>query len=156
MSRLPVFLLLMVLSTTLAQARPNIIIFFTDDLGYGDLGCFWQDGRTAGKQFDTPAIDKMAAEGAKLTHHYVAASVCAPSRASLLTGRHQGHADVRNSQFDKPLPESHGLASVLQAAGYRTIHIGKSGLSGGENSTNLSGTGSQNLAAHPLDRGFDR
>ncbi len=139
-----------------AQSRPNIIIFFSDDLGYGDLGCFWQDQRPTTKKFDTPALDRMAAEGAKLTHHYVAASVCAPSRASLLTGRHQGHCEVRNSQFDKALPANHTIASVLQAAGYRTIHIGKNGLAGTETSTNLTGTGSQNLAAHPLDRGFDR
>lgn len=156
MNRLTASLLVLALSTLIAQGRPNIIVFFTDDLGYGDLGCFWQDQRTATKKFDTPALDAMAAEGAKLTHHYVSASVCAPSRASLLQGRHQGHCDVRNSQFDKALPDTHNVASVLRAAGYRTIHIGKGGLSGSEGSTNLSGTGSQNLAAHPLDRGFDR
>ena len=149
-----VFSLLGVLA---AQApRPNVIFFFVDDLGYGDLGSFWQDGRTATKKFDTPALDAMAAAGAKMTHHYVSASVCAPARASLMQGRHQGHCDVRDSQFDKALPDNHTIASVLQAAGYRTIHIGKGGLSGSEGSTNLSGTGSQNLAAHPLDRGFDR
>ena len=141
-----------------AQSRPNIIFFFVDDLGYGDLGCFWQDGRSASKKFDTPALDSMAAEGAMLTHHYVAASVCAPSRASLLQGRHQGHCDVRRNipDTDQALPDNHTIASVLKAAGYRTIHIGKNGLAGGADSTNLSGTGSQNLDAHPLDRGFDR
>lgn len=135
--------------------RPNIIFFFVDDLGYGDLGCFWQDGRTGTQKFDTPGIDTMAAEGAKLTHHYISASVCAPSRASLLQGRHQGHADVRDSQFDRALPNNHGMADTLRRAGYRTIHVGKNGLAGGEGSTNLTGTGSQNLGAHPLDRGFD-
>jgi len=58
-------------------------------------------------------------------------------------------------QFDKALPDNHTIASVLSAAGYRTIHVGKNGLAGGEGSTTLTGTGSQNLAAHPLDRGFD-
>jgi arylsulfatase A-like enzyme len=151
-----VALLALLAASGFAQSRPNIIFFLVDDLGYGDLGCFWQDQRASSKKFDTPALDRMAAQGAKLTHHYVSASVCAPSRASLLQGRHQGHCDVRNSQFDKALPDTHSLSSVLQAAGYRTIHIGKGGLSGAENSVNLNGTGSQNLAAHPLARGFDR
>ena len=139
-----------------AQSRPNIIFFFVDDLGYGDLGCFWQDARASTKKFDTPGLDTMAAQGAKLTHHYISAPVCAPSRASLLQGRHQGHSDIRNSQFDKALPNNHTIASVLKSSGYRTIHIGKAGIAGGEGSTNLTGNGSQNLGAHPLDRGFDR
>ena len=147
---------LLLVATLSAAPRPNIIVFFVDDLGYGDIGCFWQDARAAAKTFDTPALDRMAAEGAKLTHHYISASVCAPSRASLLQGRHQGHCDIRNSQFDKVLPDNHTIASVLKAAGYRTIHIGKNGLAGAEGSTSLTGTGSRNLGGHPLDRGFDR
>ncbi|MGJ8698081.1 MAG: sulfatase-like hydrolase/transferase [Verrucomicrobiaceae bacterium] len=135
--------------------RPNIILFFVDDLGYGDLGCFWQDSLSGTQRFDTPGIDTMAAEGAKMTHHYISAPVCAPSRASLLQGRHQGHADVRDSQFDRALPNNHGMAETLRRAGYRTIHTGKNGLAGGEGSTNLTGDGSQNLGAHPLARGFD-
>ena len=144
------------LATAAAQDRPNIIFFFVDDLGYGDLGCFWQDQRASTKKFDTPALDAMAAQGAKLTHHYISAPVCAPSRGSLLQGRHQGHCDIRDSQFDKALPPNHNIASTLKAAGYRTIHIGKDGLAGSETSVPLAGTGSQNLASHPLDRGFDR
>ncbi|BDS07589.1 hypothetical protein NT6N_26290 [Oceaniferula spumae] len=136
------------------HAAPNIIFFFVDDLGYGDIGCFWQDAKTGTQKFDTPHIDTMAAEGAKLTHHYISASVCAPSRASLMQGRHQGHSDVRNSQFDKALPNNHTMSDMLKRAGYRTIHVGKAGLAGGKVG-GLAGTGSQNLAAHPLDRGFD-
>ncbi|MEJ6578479.1 MAG: sulfatase-like hydrolase/transferase [Akkermansiaceae bacterium] len=64
-------------------SRPNIIFFFVDDLGYGDVGCFWQDQKGGTQKFDTPGIDQMAAESAKLTHHYISAPVCAPSRASL-------------------------------------------------------------------------
>src|SRR5687767_252104 len=87
--------------------KPNIIFVLADDLGYGDLGSFWQDeGSRSAKKFDTPNLDRLAAEGLMLTHHYVGAPVCAPSRASLLTGRHQGHADVRNAQFDKALPQN--------------------------------------------------
>ena len=64
-------------------SRPNIIFFFVDDLGSGDVGCFWQDQKGGTQKFDTPGIDQMAAESAKLTHHYISAPVCAPSRASL-------------------------------------------------------------------------
>jgi len=135
--------------------RPNIILFFTDDQGYGEVGCFYQDTRSGIYKFDTPALDSMAAEGAKMTHHYVAAPICLPSRSSLLQGRHQGHSDARNIQFDKALPDNHTLADTLQRAGYRTIHIGKSGVAGKENSVHLTGKGSQNLAAHPMKRGFD-
>ncbi|MDP4612068.1 MAG: sulfatase-like hydrolase/transferase [Opitutales bacterium] len=135
--------------------RPNIVFFFVDDLGYGDLGCFWQDQKSGTLKFDTPNIDTMAAAGAKLTHHYVSAPVCAPSRASLIQGRHQGHADVRNNSFDRALVDNHTIADMLQRAGYRTVHVGKSGIAGGEGSADLTGDGSQDLAAHPLDRGFD-
>ena len=124
--------------------KPNIIFILADDLGYGDLGSFWQDkGSHSAKKFDTPNLDRLAAEGMKLTHHYVGAPVCAPSRASLLTGRHQGHADVRDSWFDKPLPRNHTLGTVMQAGGYTTAWIGKAGLGGYEDSVNLAGNGSQ-------------
>ena len=137
--------------------KPNIIFILADDLGYGDLGSFWQDkGSQSAKKFDTPELDRLAAEGMKLTHHYVGAPVCAPSRASLLTGRHQGHAEIRDSQMDKALPQNHTLGSVMRAGGYATAWIGKAGLSGDESSVNLTGKGSQGLAAHPLMRGFDR
>jgi arylsulfatase A-like enzyme len=145
-------------SPLLAAGKPNIIFILADDLGYGDLGSFWQDrGSRSAKKFDTPQLDRLAAEGMKLTHHYVGAPVCAPSRASLLTGRHQGHADVRDNWFDKALPRNHTLGTVLQAAGYTTAWIGKAGLAGEASSVvDLTGDGSKNLAAHPLYRGFDR
>ena len=127
--------------------RPNIILINCDDMGYGDVGCFWQNQRTGTRKFATPNLDAMAAQGAMMTHHYVGASICAPSRASLLQGRHQGHADVRDRQFDAPLPDNHSIASVLKASGYRTFHLGKAGLVG---STNYG------IYAHPLTRGFDR
>ena len=61
-------------------ARPNIIVLFADDLGYGDLGCFGAKG------YSTPNLDRMADDGMKFTSFYVAAPGCAPSRAALLTG----------------------------------------------------------------------
>jgi len=128
--------------------RPNIIYILADDTGYGDVGCFWQNQRPTGAwRFATPGLDAMAAQGAMLTHHYVAAPICAPSRCSFLQGRHQGHADIRDSQFDKPLPDGYILPRVLRAGGYKTVHIGKAGLAGRD---------PNNPSAHPLTRGFDR
>ncbi len=133
-------------------ARPNIIFILADDLGYGDLGVFFQNARHAAgshaTQF-TPQLDRFAAEGAQLTHHYAAAPVCAPSRASLLSGVHQGHANVRDNQFDKAIADNHTLATVLHRAGYATGAIGKWGLQG------RAEGGPPNWPAHPLNRGFD-
>jgi len=126
--------------------RPNIIFILVDDLGYGDIGVFYQNSRTGTQRFATPQLDRMAQEGMMLTHHYVPAPVCAPSRCSLLQGRHQGHANVRDNQFDKALEDNHTLATVLGSAGYYTAHVGKYGLPGPE---------SEGFPAHPLKRGFD-
>lgn len=130
--------------------RPNIVFILTDDLGYGDIGVFWQNQRRKNGDrskpwHQTPNIDRLAAEGITLPHHYSAAPVCAPSRASLLSGLHQGHANVRDNQFDKALEDNHNLATVLKAAGYATACIGKWGLAGKP----------PEFPAHPLHRGFD-
>src|SRR3954470_22641450 len=136
-----------------APARPNIIFILTDDLGYGDLGVFFQNQRQGAKRADqpahfTPKLDTMAAEGIKLTDHYCPAPVCAPSRASLLLGVHQGHANVRDNQFDKALENNHTLATVLKQAGYKTAIVGKYGLQG-------KGTNPRQWPAYPTKRGFD-
>jgi arylsulfatase A-like enzyme len=135
-----------------APPRPNIIFVLVDDLGYGDVGVFFQNLRqTQNNRAEpwhfTPKLDTLATEGVQLPHHYCPAPVCAPSRASLLLGVHQGHANVRDNQFDKELENNHTVASVLRRAGYATACIGKWGLQG-------SGTG-PNWPAHPLNRGFD-
>ena len=124
--------------------RPNIVFILCDDLGPGDIGVLWQNSRPAARRHQTPRLDQFAAGGAILQRHYTAAPVCAPARASFLTGRHQGHATIRDNQFDKALPDQHTVASVLREAGYATAVIGKWGLQGG--------TG---LPGHPLNRGFD-
>ncbi|MEX2511591.1 MAG: sulfatase-like hydrolase/transferase [Cyclobacteriaceae bacterium] len=123
----------------------------TDDLGYGDIGVLFQNQRKAeGKPYhSTPHLDKMASEGMILTRHYVPAPVCAPSRATLLMGLHQGHAEIRNNQFDKALPANHNLATVLKEAGYATALIGKYGLQG------LKGDSPSTWEAYPTKRGFD-
>jgi len=135
--------------------RPNIIYILADDLGYGDVSCFWKKQRT-GKGIEnvvTPGLDTMAAQGAMMTHHYVGAPICASSRASFLLGQHQGHSEIRNYQFDKALPNGLNIASVLKGAGYRTIHVGKAGLAGVLANPLDAST---QLAGHPLKRGFDR
>src|SRR6476659_2832925 len=73
------------------SSKPNIIFVLTDDLGYGDLGAFFQNGRQKAADKTkpwhlTPQLDKMAEQGIRLTDHYCAAPVCAPSRASLFMG----------------------------------------------------------------------
>src|SRR6267378_5405263 len=69
--------------------RPNIIFILADDLGYGDLGCYGQ------QRIKTPNIDRLAVEGMRFTQCYAGSTVCAPSRASLMTGLHTGHTRIR-------------------------------------------------------------
>jgi arylsulfatase A-like enzyme len=108
--------------------RPSIILIVADDLGYGDLGCYGQT------KIKTPNLDQLAAEGLRFTQFYAGSSVCAPSRATLLTGRHTGHASIRRNA-DLPLrPEDLTVAESLKTGGYRTCAVGKWGL-GLENST---------------------
>src|SRR5699024_10962390 len=96
----------------------------------------------------TPKLDKLAMSGARMPHHYAAAPVCAPSRASLLLGVSQGHANVHDNQFDKVLADNHTMPSILREAGYATAAFGKWGLQGLEKGPN-------GWPAHPLNRGFD-
>lgn len=101
---------------------PNIVLIQADDLGYGDLGAYGQ------ARFDTPALDRMAREGIRFTQYYAGSAVCAPSRASLMTGLHTGHVWIRGNG-DTPLrPQDTTIAQILHAAGYRTAVIGKWGL----------------------------
>jgi arylsulfatase A-like enzyme len=127
-------------------SRPNILFILTDDLGYGDVGVLYQNSRAAGQpRMTTPQLDRMVVGGMILRQHYTAAPVCAPARASLLLGRHQGDCPIRDNQFDKALPPNLTLGTVLQAAGYHTGMIGKFG---------LAGPGPE-YAGHPLRHGFD-
>lgn len=139
-----------------AAERPNILFILCDDLGYGDLGVTFQNQRAAKKDpavphFSTPKIDTLARDGMTLEQHYCGAPVCAPSRASLLTGLTQGHANVRNNQFDKALADTHTIGSVLQRAGYATSAIGKWGLQG---APKKNGSPAE-WPAYPTKRGFD-
>ena len=110
------------------RKRPNIIFILADDLGYGDLGCFGQ------QKIKTPNLDRMAAEGMKLTDHYSGSTVCAPSRCCFMTGYHTGHAVVRGNKEQRPIgqyplpSEQVTVAEVLKKAGYATGATGKWGL----------------------------
>ncbi|MCZ2074874.1 MAG: sulfatase [Bryobacterales bacterium] len=105
-----------------APARPNIVLIYADDLGYGDLGCY-------GSPIRTPNLDRMAHEGMRFTNAYSANPVCSPSRAALLTGRYPTRAGVPRVLFPRDtegLPHSETtIAQVLKPAGYKTMCIGK-------------------------------
>jgi len=103
--------------------KPNVIFILADDLGYGDLSCYGQ------KKFSTPNIDKLASEGIAFTKFYTGSSVCAPSRASLLTGKHTGHSNVRGNLPDQLLSDTGPtIAKIMKQSGYKTASIGKWGI----------------------------
>ena len=117
---------------------PNIIFVLADDLGYGDLSCFGQ------KRFQTPHMDRMAGEGVRFTQCYAGSPVCAPSRNSLLAGRHTGRTPVRMNRGEGRLHEGDpSVAALLGTAGYKTAVIGKWGI------------GKPHPEAHPNRQGFD-
>lgn len=121
--------------------RPNIVYILVDDMGYADLGV------TGQTNFATPRIDEMARQGLLFTDAYAGSTVCAPSRGTLLSGQHTGHAWQRGNagpiQFRED-PLDRAVASLLQDAGYTTALIGKSGLSCNSNDGGL-----------PNRKGFD-
>jgi arylsulfatase A len=106
-----------------AADKPNIVLLLCDDLGYGDLSCF------AHPQIRTPHLDKLAAEGIKLTHCYSSSPVCSPSRAGLMTGRNPNRLGIRDwipagsGVFLRPGEVT--IARLLKEAGYLTCHAGK-------------------------------
>ncbi|MEO8498744.1 MAG: sulfatase [Planctomycetota bacterium] len=111
------------------SAKPNIVVLFCDNLGYGDVGCF---GSTKHR---TPHIDRMAAEGMRMTSFYSASGVCTPSRAALMTGCYPRRVGLHKTDPDgavlRPVspnglaPEEITIAEVLKAQGYATTCIGK-------------------------------
>lgn len=137
------FVTVFLLATTshvYAQAsskKPNIIFILADDLGYGDLGCY---GSTA---IQTPNIDALAKKGIRFTDFYSGSTVCAPSRASLMTGQHTGHLTIRGNG-EVPLPAADSvLPQFLHKAGYVNGMVGKWGL------------GQANTTGQPAYKGWD-
>jgi arylsulfatase len=139
--------------------KPNIIYILADDLGYGDLGVYGQT------KIETPNIDALAKVGMLFTQHYTGAPVCAPARASLLTGLHGGHASIRGNdewaergkvwdydamlkdatlEGQRPMPENTTtIAQLLKSANYKTAIVGKWGL------------GAPQTHSIPTNMGFD-
>ncbi len=110
-----------------SSEKPNIVVIFCDDLGYGDLGAFGHP------TIRTPNLDKMAQEGQRWTNFYAAASVCTPSRAALMTGRLPIRSGMCSNKRRVLFPDSAGgipekeitLAEALKKQGYTTACVGK-------------------------------
>ena len=137
-------LLLFIGSCRAAEPPPNIILIVADDLGYAELGCYGQ------QKIRTPNIDSLADEGMRLMRHYSGSPVCAPSRAVLMTGKHPGHAWVRDNREHQPEGQAPltasevTLAERLSARGYTCGAFGKWGL------------GYPGSEGDPLEQGFQR
>ncbi len=116
---------------------PSILFILADDLGYGDLGCYGQE------KIKTPNIDRLAAEGMRFTSCYAGSTVCAPSRAALMTGKHTGHVGIRGNAALSLQGDDVTVAQLLKTANYSTALIGKWG---------LGDVGSPGL---PSSKGFD-
>lgn len=122
--------------TAPGQDHTNIIYILVDDLGYGDVGAFGQE------KIKTPQLDRLAEQGMRFTEHYAGSTVCAPSRAALVTGQHTGNVQIRGNyelgtfldeeEFGQmPLhPGIDTIGTMMQDAGYKTALIGKWGLGG--------------------------
>ena len=121
----------------LRDRKPNIIFILADDLGYGDLGCYGQ------KKIKTPNLDRMAEQGMRFTQCYAGSTVCAPSRAVLMTGQHSGHARIRGNASVPLLAEDVTIAELLKSAGYQTGATGKWGI------------GDDGTSGAPNKKGFD-
>ncbi len=117
---------------------PSVILIVADDLGYGDLGCYGQS------KIKTPNLDRLAAEGMKFTQAYAGNTVCAPSRCSLMTGKHTGHSRTRSNAQVPLEPDDVTIAEVLRTAGYRTGAVGKWAL------------GWEGTTGHPNQQGFEQ
>lgn len=142
-SILTLVVLAMACTARAADNKPNIIFILSDDIAQGDLGCYGQ------KLIKTPNLDRMAAEGTRFTQAYCGTSVCAPSRTSLLIGRHMGHSPVRANreiqpEGQMPLPaDTVTVAQTLKDAGYATAVTGKWGM------------GMFDTTGSPRKKGFD-
>jgi arylsulfatase A len=123
------------------RKRPNIVVIVADDMGFGDLSCY------NGGLSSTPVLDQLVAEGTSLTQHYSASPVCAPARASLLTGRYPhrtGAIDTLEGRgLDRLALDERTIADLLRAGGYATGLVGK------------WHNGALDNRYHPNQRGFD-
>lgn len=128
--------------------KPNVVIIYVDDLGYGDVGAY---GAT---QVSTPHVDKLANNGILFTDGHCTSATCTPSRYSLLTGSYAFRNDASILQGNAPLiisEETNTMADMLHRAGYKTGVVGKWHLGLGNGDLDWNGE----IAPGPLERGFD-
>ncbi len=134
-----------------AERKPNIVLIYADDLGWGDVGF---NGR---REWATPNLDALASRGTRFTRFYTAAVVCAPSRAAMLTGKYTIHNGVSRNNDDLPSSEV-TIAEALKREGYTTALFGKwhhgkpRTAAASEKSKKHTGATSY---VHPMDQGFD-
>lgn len=135
------------------DVRPNIIVVFTDDQGYADLGA-----NSIVSDINTPNLDKLASDGVRMTAGYVTAPQCTPSRAALLTGRYQQKFNLDDNTLRPMTLEQPTIAERLREAGYRTGMAGKWHLEFAQNATDSEGADILPAVREqylPHQRGFD-
>ena len=124
--------------------KPNIIVILTDDMGFGDIGCY------GGNFAPTPNVDRMAKQGIRFTQYYSASPICSPSRTGILTGMspakwnitsylHEKAENRKCEQADFLSASAPSMARILKTAGYATGHFGKWHMGGGRDVTNAPG-----------------
>lgn len=137
------------LSLTHAAAKPNIVMIYADDVGYGDFGCY------GAKTIPTPNIDALAKSGIRFTSGYASAATCTPSRYSLITGQYafrQQGVRILPGNAKALIPAGRKtIATILKSQGYHTGIIGKWHLGLGNGLINWN----QPISNTPLDIGFD-
>ena len=125
----------------MTRKRPNVIVFLTDDQGYGDLGIY------GNPDLDTPHIDRIGREGLCLNQHYTASPICAPARAAFLTGRYNHRVGALSVESNRGLDRialgESTIADLFKANGYATGMVGK------------WHNGLHDMQYHPNNRGFD-
>lgn len=130
------------------ERKPNVVLLFIDDLGYGDLGCF------GNKQIPTPHIDSLAANGVRCTMSYITNPPCSPSRCSLMTGMYAQRFGKSGMARGLPIPDNHPtMAEFMRDAGYVTGQIGKWDI--GSDEQGPSQRGFMEVARHAPGKHYD-